>query len=290
MASVGSDAIFSIQGSSAVNSIDDKRLGLIAGNGLLPFIFAQEAKREGYCVVAVAHYDETLAEIEHVVDQLTWIYVGQLGKIIRTFKRARVSQAVMAGGIRKVRLFGNFRPDLRGASFLARLRSRDDDALLRGIADELQKDGITILESTLCVPQIISTLGVLTQHKPTERQWEDIRFGIHVAKEIGRLGIGQTVVVKNRMVIAVEAVEGTDEAITRGGHLARSGCVVIKVSKPQQDLRFDVPAVGLETIKNLRRAGAVALAVEAGKTLLLEKDALLAEADAGGIAVVGVAA
>jgi UDP-2,3-diacylglucosamine hydrolase len=273
-----------------VNSLQDKRLGMIAGNGRFPFIFAQEAKREGYCVVAVAHRDETLAEIEQVVDELTWVYVGQLGKIIRTFKRARVSQAVMAGGIRKVRLFGNFRPDLRGASFLARLKSRDDDALLRGIAAELEKDGITILESTLCVPQIITTAGVLTRHAPSAHQWDDIRFGIHVAKEIGRLGVGQTVVVKNHMVLAVEAVEGTDETIVRGGNLARSGCVVIKVSKPQQDLRFDVPAVGVETIKKLRQAGAVALALEAGKTLLLEKDTVLAEADAGGIAVVGVAA
>ncbi|HUC97763.1 MAG TPA: LpxI family protein, partial [Candidatus Polarisedimenticolaceae bacterium] len=160
----------------------------------------------------------------------------------------------------------------------------------RGIANELEKDGITVLESTLCVPQIITTAGVLTRHVPSDRHWEDIRFGLHVAKEIGRLGIGQTVVVKNGMVIAVEAVEGTDEAIKRGGSLARAGCVVIKVSKPKQDLRFDVPAVGVETIKILRQAGAVALALEAGKTLLLEKEALLTEADAGGIAVVGVAA
>jgi DUF1009 family protein len=266
-----------------------KRLGLIAGNGRFPLIFAQEAKREGYSIVAVAHHDETLAEIDQMVDQLTWVYVGQLGKIIRTFQRAQVTQAVMAGGIHKVRLFGNFRPDLRGASFLARLKKRDDDALLRGIADELARDGITILESTLCVPQILTTAGVHTRRQPSARQWEDIRFGVDVAKEIGRLGIGQTVVVKNRMVIAVEAVEGTDAAIERGGTLARSGCVVVKVSKPQQDLRFDVPAVGVETIKRLRRVGASVLALEAGKTLLLEKDILLSEADASGIVVVGVA-
>jgi len=276
--------------SPLVNSYHIKKLGLIAGNGRFPFIFAQEAKREGYRVVAVAHQQETLAEIENVVDELTWVYVGQLGKIIRTFQRAQVTQAVMVGGIRKVKLFGNFRPDLRGASFLARLKGRDDDALLRGIADELEKDGITVLESTLCVPQIISSAGVLTRHAPSEDQWEDIRFGTRVAKEIGRLGIGQTVIVKNRIVIAVEALEGTDAAIDRGGSLAKSGCVVVKVSKPQQDLRFDVPAVGVETIRRLRQVGAVALAVEAGKTLLLEKEMLLKEADSGGIAVVGVPA
>lgn len=253
-------------------------------------IFAREAKREGYVVVAVAHREETLAELEQVVDNLTWVYVGQLGKIIRTFRRAGVTGVVMAGGIRKVKLLGNFRPDLRGARFLAGFKRRDDDALLRGIAGELEKDGIKVLESTLCVPQIISSAGVLTRRAPSGSQWEDIRLGMDVAKEVGRLGIGQTVVVKNRVVVAVEAVEGTDAAIERGGALARSGCVVVKVSKPRQDLRFDVPAVGVETIKRLCSSGAAVLAVEAGKTLLLEKDILLSEADAAGIAVVGVAA
>ena len=273
-----------------VNSYQTKKLGLIAGNGRFPLIFAEEAKRAGYFVVAVAHRDETPAELGRIVDELSWVYVGQLGKIVRIFQKAHVSQAVMAGGIRKVKLFGNFRPDLRGASFLARLQSRDDDALLRGIADELERDGITILESTLCVPQIISGAGVLTRHAPSEHQWDDIRFGTEVAREIGRLGIGQTVVVKNRVIIAVEAVEGTDAAIDRAGSLAKAGCVVVKMSKPQQDLRFDVPAVGVETIRRLRQAGVVALAVEAGKTLLLEKELLLREADASGIAVVGVTA
>lgn len=267
-----------------------KKLGLIAGNGKFPLIFAQEAKREGYRVIAVAHRDETVPEIEGVVDELTWVYVGQLGKIIRTFQRAEVKQAVMAGGIHKVRLLGNFRPDLRGATFLTRLKSRDDDALLRGIADELERDGIHVLESTLCVPQIIPRAGVLTRRGPSKKQWEDIRLGFQTAKEIGRLGIGQTVIVKNRVVVAVEAVEGTDHAIERGGALGRAGCVVVKVSKPNQDLRFDVPAVGIGTIKTLHRVRAAALAVEADKTILLDKESLLHEADACGIAVVAVAA
>ena len=264
-----------------------KKLGLIAGNGTFPLLFAEEARRGGYSVVAVAHHGETNQAIERAADEVTWVYVGQLGKIIRTFQGSGVTEAVMAGGIRKVTLFGNFRPDLRGARFLARLKSREDDMLLRGIADELAADGIQILPSTLCLPRIISTEGVLTKRAPRRREWDDIRLGFKIAKEVGRLGIGQTVVVKNQVVVAVEAVEGTDAAIQRAGALAQSGCVVVKVSKPQQDLRFDVPAVGVDTIERLHEAGAAVLAVETGRTILLEKDALLRQANSYGIAVVG---
>ncbi len=266
------------------------KIGLIAGNGKFPLIFAEEAKRQGYSVIAVAHREETDASLADRVDQFDWIYVGQLGKIIRTFQKAGVTEAVMAGGIRKVRLLGNFRPDLRGARFLAKLKKRDDDALLRGIADELASDGIKIIESTFCLHSIIPQAGVLTRRQPNAAQWDDIALGIRLAKEIGRLGIGQTVVVKNQVVVAVEALEGTDAAIERGGRLAKSGCVVVKVSKPQQDLRFDVPAVGVETINALRQVDGAVLAIEAGKAILIEKDELLRQADACGIAVVAVAA
>jgi DUF1009 family protein len=265
-----------------------KKLGLIAGNGKFPLIFAAEAKREGYSVVAVAHRGESDEEIEKIVDGITWVYVGQLGKMIAAFRRAGVTEAVMAGGIRKVKLFGNFRPDLRGARFLAKVKSREDDAQLRGIADELAADGIRILESTLCLPHIIPAEGVLTKRAPLRKEWVDIKLGFHAAKEFGRLGIGQTVVVKNRVVVAVEAVEGTDAAIQRGGALAQSGCVIVKVSKPQQDLRFDVPAVGVDTVANIHKIGGTVLAIEAGKTILLEKESLLRQADGYGISVVGV--
>ena len=265
-----------------------KKLGLIAGNGKFPLIFAGEAKRTGYSVIAVAHRGETDEAIAQAADEVTWVYVGQLGKMIRAFQRAGVTEAVMAGGIRKVKLFGNFRPDLRGARFLAKLKSREDDALLRGVADELAREGIQILESTLCLSHIISSEGVLTRRAPRQEEWEDIRLGFQTAKEIGRLGIGQTVVVKNQVVLAVEAVEGSDAAIQRGGVLAKTGCVVVKVSKPQQDLRFDVPAVGVETVQRLHEVEAAVLAVEAGKTILLEKEDLLRQADSYGISVVGV--
>jgi DUF1009 family protein len=265
-----------------------KKLGLIAGNGKFPLLFATEARREGYRVVVTAHRGETDEAIEQAADEVTWVYVGQLGKIIAAFQRAGVTEAVMAGGIRKVKLFGNFRPDLRGARFLAKLKTREDDALLRGIAQELASNGIQILSSTLCLPQMIAAAGVLGRRAPRPQEWRDIELGFRTAKEIGRLGIGQTVVVKQQMVVAVEAVEGTDAAIERGGRLAKRGCVVVKVSKPQQDLRFDVPAVGIDTVHRLREVGGVVLAVEAGKTILLEKEELLRQADAAGIAVVGV--
>jgi DUF1009 family protein len=265
-----------------------KKLGLIAGNGRFPIIFAEEAKREGYALVAVAHRGETLEEIDKVVGDVTWIYVGQLGKLIRTFHHTGVTEAVMAGGIQKVRLLGNFRPDLRGAKFLARVKSRDDDALLRGVAEELAADGIKILESTFCLSRIIPRAGVLTRRAPSSAQWDDVRLGFRVAKEVGALGIGQTVVVKDQVVVAVEAVEGTDAAIQRGGALAKSGYVIVKASKPHQDLRFDIPAVGIDTIKQLHKAGGAVLAVEAGKSILLERDALLREAEACGISVVAV--
>jgi DUF1009 family protein len=265
-----------------------RKLGLIAGNGKFPLILAEQAKLEGVSLVTVAHRGETSKEIEKLVDGVTWIYVGELGKIIRTFHRAGVKEAVMAGGIQKARLFSNFRPDLRGAAFLARIKGREDDQLLRGVADELEGEGIRVLESTLFLSQIIPSEGVLTRRSPTPEQWEDVRFGFQVAKEVGRLGIGQSVVVKNRVVLAVEAVEGTDAAIRRGGELGKEGIVVVKVSKPRQDLRFDVPAVGVDTLRVLNELRAAVLAIEAGRTILLEKDELLREADRCGIVVVAV--
>jgi DUF1009 family protein len=265
-----------------------KKLGLIAGNGKFPLIFAEQARKEGYSLVAVAHRGETVKEIEDLLEDVTWIYVGQLGKMIRTFLRAGITEAVMAGGIHKVKFLENFRPDLRGVKFLARIKSKDDDALLRGVAEELESEGIKILNSTLCVPQIVASEGVLTRRAPSAAEWEDVRFGFGVAKEIGRLGIGQTIVVKKQIVVAVEALEGTDAAIERGGKLARSGFVVVKVSKPDQDLRFDVPAVGVATLRQLRETGGTVLAVEAGKTILLEKDLFLKQAEDFGISVVAL--
>jgi len=269
-----------------VESPSGTRLGLIAGNGVFPRLVARGARDAGVEVIAVAHVGETDPEIEAEVASLTWVRVGELGKIIRTLKQAGCERAVMAGGIKKARLFSGFRPDLRGATFLARMRTLYDDKLLRGIADELESDGIHVISSTEYLPRLVPAPGVLSRRAPRSRERADIEYGLGVAKAIGSFEIGQTVVVKNGLVLAVEAVEGTDAAIRRGGELARGGAIVVKVSKPQQDLRFDVPAVGPETIRLMSEVGATVLAIEAGKTIILEREKTLEAAASAGIAVV----
>lgn len=263
-------------------------LGLIAGNGVFPRLVARGAREAGIDVVAVAHVGETEPELEGEVLSCTWIKVGELGKMIRTLKQAGCERAVMAGGIKKARLFSGFRPDLRGAAFLARMRTLHDDKLLRGIASEIEADGIRVISSTEYLPRLVPTPGVLSRRSPRAHERADVEFGVRVAKAVGSFEIGQTVVVKNGLVLAVEAVEGTDSAIRRGGELARGGAVVVKVSKPQQDLRFDVPAVGPETIRLMADVGATVLAIEAGRTIVLEREQVLDAAAKAGIAVLAV--
>ncbi len=266
-------------------SSPEDRLGLIAGNGVFPRLIAREARAAGHRVVAVAHLGETDPEIEREVEVCTWVRVGELGKIIRALRLAGCRCAVMAGGIRKARLFDGFRPDLRGAAFLARLRTLQDDRILRGIADELEGEGIRVLPSTHYLPSLVPGPGALTRRRPRGRQRADIEFGRRVAREIGRFEIGQTVVVKDGLVLAVEAVEGTDAAIRRGGELARGGAVVVKTSKPGQDLRFDVPAVGPETIATMAEVGAAVLAVEAERSIVLERERVRERAEREGVAI-----
>jgi DUF1009 family protein len=269
-----------------------EKIGLIAGNGRFPIIFAQNAIEQGLSVVAVAHRGETLPELETVVagsgGQISWIHVGQLGRLIKIFKSAGVDQVVMAGGIKKTRLFTNVRPDLRSLKLLRQIGQNKDDLLLRAVARELESEGLKVKESTLYLSSILASKGPMTRRVPTGEEWEDIKFGWEIAKEVGRLEIGQCIVVKQRVVLAVEAIEGTDDTIRRGGRLCRSGAVVIKVSKPHQDLRFDVPAVGPSTIEAMKEVKASTLALEAGKTLLLDKDILLEMADREKISIVGM--
>jgi DUF1009 family protein len=221
------------------------------------------------------------------VQQLHWIYVGQLAKIIRTFKAAGVRRAVMAGGISRGRLFREFRPDFRALQVVRRAGPGQDDRLLREVAAELEQEGITIVPSTLFLEQLLAPPGPLGRRAPTPEEFADIDFGAQVAREVGRLDLGQCVVVRRRVVVALEAIEGTDEAIRRGGRLAGPGVVVVKVSKPHQDLRFDVPAVGLETIRTMQEVKAAVLALEAGKTLIFDRPAMLQAADQARIAVWG---
>jgi DUF1009 family protein len=267
-----------------------EHIGLIAGNGTFPILFARTARQEGVRVVAVAHEGETPPELNDHVDAITWIKVGQLDTIIRTFQAHGVRRAVMAGGIRKAALMEHFAPDERAQRFLARLSQWSDDTLLRGVAEELEGEGIAVVESTVFLSSILTPEGALTARQPDAAQWRDVRYGLAVAKGIGAWDIGQTVVVKSGMVLAVEALEGTDAALRRGGALAHGGAVVVKVSKPGQDLRFDVPAIGPATVAVCREAGVAVLALEAGKTLLLERDVLLGAAAAADLAIVGVRA
>lgn len=263
-------------------------LGLIAGNGRFPIIFADNARKMGYHVSAVAHEGETDPELSRHVDRIHWIKIGQLNKLIHAFKQDDVRRAVMLGGIKKTHVFSTVRPDFRTLALATRLALWKDDDILREFAKELEGEGITICESTFGLEGILAEEGVLTSRVPNQREWEDIRYGWDVAQEIGRLDIGQCVVIKDRVVVAVEAVEGTDEAIKRGGQLAKDGAVVVKRCKPQQDLRFDLPAVGPRTIEVMNSVKASVLAVEAGRTVLLDRDVTLEKARAARIAVVGL--
>jgi hypothetical protein len=265
-----------------------ERLGLIAGNGRFPIIFADNARKLGYCVSAVAHEGETDPELANHVDRIHWIKIGQINKLITAFKDDQVRQAVMLGGIKKTHVFTTVRPDLRTLALAARLALWKDDDILREFARELEKEGILICESTFGLEGILADEGPLTARVPSKKEWEDIRYGWEVAHDIGRLDIGQCVVVKDRVVVAVEAVEGTDEAIKRGGQLAKDGAVVVKRCKPQQDLRFDLPAVGPRTIEIMASVNASVLAVEAGRTIILDRDLTLKTAESARIAVVGI--
>ncbi len=266
------------------------RLGLIAGNGQFPLLFVEAARAEGVEIIAVAHEGETPAEITALLPEVTWVRVGELGKIIATFQQAGVTQAVMAGGIYKAGAMTNIQPDARGLAFISKLPNLKDDVILRGVAQELEDEGITIIESTRYLSALIPEAGVLTMDEPDTQQWADIRLGVTVAQEIGRWDIGQSVVVKRGTVFAVEGVEGTSAAIRRGGELGGAGTVVVKVSKPQQDLRFDVPAIGPDTIAVMHEVDAAVLAIEAHTTLMIERPALLAKASRSGIRVVAVSA
>ncbi len=261
-------------------------IGLIAGGGQFPLMVADAARIRGIRVVAVAHVGETEPSLSDRVDKITWIKLGQLGKLIKAFRNNGVNKALMAGKINKRRMFEDIRPDLKGLSVMSKLAVFHDDDILGTLAEEILKEGIEIVSSTTHLPELLAPPGCFTKRKPTKAENEDIEFGWKVAKDLGRLDIGQCVVVRRKTVLALEAIDGTDETILRGGRLAREKAVVVKVSKPQQDLRFDVPSVGLKTIKVMSDAKASALAIEAGKTLMFDKQDMVTYADKAGISIV----
>jgi DUF1009 family protein len=267
----------------------DERIGLIAGNGRFPIIFADNVRRLGFTVSAIAHVGETLPELESHVDRIYWLKVGQFGKALAALKADGIRQAVMLGGIHKTHVFTALRPDLRALAIFSRLKHWKDDAILRAVAGELEREGIQIRESTFGLEGMLAEEGNLTSKKPTKKEWEDIQFGWDTLNTLGTLDIGQCVVVKNKVIVAVEAVEGTDQTITRGGTLGGKGAVVVKRTKPHQDLRFDLPAVGPQTIQSMVSINASVLAVEAGRTVVLDREEMFANAQSAGIAIVGMA-
>ena len=273
-----------------------ERLGLIAGNGRFPILLAQGAREAGMEVIAVGFRGETSPELEKYVARLHWVGIARIGRWIKALKKEGVTKAVMAGGVRKANMYTPWRlvrylPDLRTVRFWYRtLRDKKDHTILEGLADELARDGIELQSSLNYMDEHIAREGCLTKREPTPAEWTDIEFGFRLGKEMARLQVGQTIVVKEQAVIAVEAIEGSDEAIRRGGRLGRGNIVVVKVSKPGQDLRFDVPTVGTNTIKTLKEARVSVLALEADMVLMLDKPEVIAAADKAGIAIVAVKA
>ncbi len=267
-------------------------LGLIAGNGTFPFLILRAARQLGHDLVVVGVEGEAFPALEDLGRELGgvqfhWIPLGHLGTCIKLLKQGGVTRAIMAGQVKHTKLFGGVMPDLTLLSVLTRLRSKNTDALIAAIADVLQKEGITLMDSTALLADLLAPGGVLTKAKPSEAMRADFTFAYGVADAVAGHDIGQTIIVKDRAVVAVEAMEGTDAAIARAGALAGPGSRVVKVAKPRQDMRFDVPVVGVATIRAMQAAGADALSIDAGKTLVLDGPAFLSAADKAAIVVVG---
>ncbi len=264
----------------------ENNIGLIAGGGKFPIMVAHSAREKGFRVIAVAHKGETDPALTDSVHGITWIHLGQLGRLISVFKKKGVQKALMAGTISKRRMFEKIRPDIKGISLMSKLAIFHDDGILRAVANQLAKDGIEIVSSTEYLPELLSPRGCLTRKKPVKNEEADIKFGWEIAKELGRLDIGQCVVVRDKTVLALEAIDGTNETIIRGGRIAGKKAVVVKVSKPNQDLRFDVPSVGMETIRTMAKVKASVLALEAGKTLMFDRKEMIDLANESGISIV----
>ncbi len=263
-------------------------LGIIAGNGAYPFELTQRARAAGVQRIVVAAFEnETCPELASLVDEIAWMRVGQLGKMIGFFEKSGVEEVIMAGQIAPKNLF-DLRPDFKALLLLGRLKERNAESLFGGIADELAKSGVRLLSATTFLEDSLAPVGHIAGPKLKKRTIDDLAYGFRIAKEVSRLDIGQTVVVRNGTVLAVEAFEGTNECIQRGGKMGKGRAVMVKVSKPNQDFRFDVPVVGLLTLETAQAAGVIAIGVESGKTLLLERDQLLADAVARKITLHGL--
>lgn len=264
------------------------KFGLIAGNGKFPFLVVEGARQAGASLAVAAIKEETDKRIETVAETFVWVGIGQLGKMISFFKNQGVERVIMAGQVKHVQIFSGALPDLRMLKMLYNLPRRNTDALIGGVADELVKEGIELIDSTYFVRDYLAREGVLTRRKPNEIERGNVEYGLHVANEIARLDLGQTIVVRANACVAVEAMEGTDATVRRAGKLAKGKLTVVKVAKPNQDMRFDVPVVGLPTVETMVKAGATCLCLTAGKTLIFDREEMIALADKNKISIVAV--
>jgi DUF1009 family protein len=263
-------------------------IALIAGNGRFPFLAAAGARRAGRRVVALAIREEAAAELASEVDEIHWLSLGQLGTAIEIMHRAGVKEAVMAGQVKHRQIFSGIVPDLKLVGLLARLAFKNTDSLIGAVADALAREGVTLLPSTAFLAEDLAQTGPMTRRAPTKDERRDIEYGERVARTLAGMDLGQTAVVKDRAAVALEAMEGTDETIRRAGRIAGPGATVVKVSKPRQDMRFDVPVAGTGTLEAMREAGARVLAIDAGRTLLIDRRDFLSRAEDAGIAVLGL--
>ena len=260
--------------------------GLIAGNGRFPFLVLEGARSQGIEMAVIALKEEASPELEQVAKRLHWVSLGELSKAIELMRREGVKRAVMAGQVKHNKIFSAIRPDWKLAKLLFSLPRKNTDSLIGAVAKVFEEEGIQLVDSTLFLKPLLPEAGVLTRRAPNDHEAADMEYGLVVARRLAGMDIGQTVVIADRACVAVEAMEGTDETIARAARFANGKpLVVVKVSKPQQDMRFDVPVVGLPTVKGMGEAGATALAIDASRTLLFDRIRLIEMADAAGIAI-----
>lgn len=268
------------------------KLGLIAGNGRFPFLVLDAARALGHDVTVIALKGEASQDIEAAASRppqvaVHWVGIGQVGTCISLLREAGAGHVVMAGQVKHTQIFGGIIPDLTALSVFRRLKARNTDALIAAVAEVLAEHGLELIDSTALLQPLLACAGTLSAREPSEAERADMAFGYTMADTIAGLDIGQTIAVKHKAVVAVEAMEGTDEVIGRAGDLAGPGVTIVKVAKPAQDMRFDVPIVGLATIQAMRRAGATALSVDAGRTLVFDQEVFFVAANEAGIAIVG---
>ena len=260
--------------------------GLIAGNGKFPFLAIEGAKKRGISLAVIAIKEETDKSIEEIADKVLWVGIGQLGKMISFFRKEGVTKAMMCGQVKHVQIFSGALPDLRMLKMLFSLKQRNTNSLIGAVADELAKDGIELIDSTFFTPDNLAGEGVLTRRKPDETERGNIEYGLRIANEIAGLDLGQTVVVRAKACVAIEAMEGTDAVIRRAGELAKGKLTVVKVAKPNQDMRFDVPVVGVPTIEAMIKASAACLCITPDKTLIFDRKEVIKLADDHKICIV----